>query len=181
VTALAENDLRDRRTKIRERELLLALERWAPAYRDVAGDVLTYVFEIAEATEPERDWLRQRVAANGLPATPGPTHEQLRAAGRQANAAASAAFLAGDYGRARDLVDDARAYGALFETEWVKLHQFISAKAGYVPVMTENEELPELTERPDIERPVDLQDAPRHEKPGPVPVPHEKPDAKPGS
>ncbi|MFI1993090.1 hypothetical protein [Actinoplanes sp. NPDC020271] len=177
MTALAENDLQARRTRIRERELLLALERWAPAYRDVAGDTLTYVFEIAEATEPERDWLRQRVAEKGLPVTPGPSHEQVRAAGYQANAAASAAFLAGDYEQARDRIDDARVYGALFEIEWVKLHRFISARAGYAPVMTENEELPELTKRPDIPRPVDLQDAPRPEKPGPVAVePEEQPE-----
>lgn len=128
MTAVAENDLQQRRSRIRERELLLALERWAPAYRDVAGDPLSYVFEIAEATEAEQVWLRERITANGMPETAGRTHDQLRDEGRRANAAASAAFLAGEFAMARDLIDDARVYGALFETEWVKLHQFISAQ-----------------------------------------------------
>ncbi|GAA2642610.1 hypothetical protein [Paractinoplanes durhamensis] len=118
MTALAQ-----RRTKVRQQELLLALEQWAPAYRNVAGDALRYVFEIAAATEEEQAWLREQ-------AVPAPARdaEQLRTAGRAANAAASAAFLAGEYGRARDLIDEARAHGALFDGEWVKLHQFIDAQ-----------------------------------------------------
>ncbi|GIF13721.1 hypothetical protein [Actinoplanes teichomyceticus] len=130
MTAVAESDdLQQRRTRVRRRELLLTLERWAPAYRDVAGDCLSYVFEIAGAGEQERAWLRRHVAEHGLPQAPGRTAEQLLAAGRQANAAAGAAFLAGDYDRARDLIDDARAYGALLEVEWGKLHRFIDAQA----------------------------------------------------
>jgi hypothetical protein len=130
MTATVESDdLGQRRTKIRQRELLLALEQWAPAYRDVAGDALRYVFEIAAATEDEKSWLRAQIARNGgLPKT-ARTSEELRELGGQANAAASAAFLAGEYDRARDLVDDARAYGALFDGEWAKLHQFIDAQA----------------------------------------------------
>src|SRR4051794_28576021 len=111
MTAVVENDdLAQRRTKIRQRELLLALEQWAPAYRDVAGDMLRYVFEIAEASEAEQTWLREQVAENGMPET-ARTAEEVRALGGQANAAAGAAFLAGEFDRARDLVDDARAYG----------------------------------------------------------------------
>ncbi|WP_433305695.1 hypothetical protein ACQP2F_18780 [Actinoplanes sp. CA-030573] len=127
---MAEPDvLRKRRADVRRRELILALEQWAPAFRDVAGDVLRYVAEIAEATEPERTWLREHVAAHGLPTGPARTADDLRAAGRRANAEASAAFLAGDYDRARDLIDEARAHGALFEAEWERLHAFITAQA----------------------------------------------------
>jgi hypothetical protein len=130
MTAVVESDdLQQRRGRIRQRELLLALEQWAPAYREVAGDAMRYVFELADATEDERSWLRDQVARNGgLPKT-ARTAEELRALGGQANAAASAAFLAGEYDRARDLVDDARAYGALFDGEWARLHQFITARA----------------------------------------------------
>jgi hypothetical protein len=46
-----------------------------------------------------------------------------------ANGAATAAFLAGDFGRAHDLVDDARAYGAVLEHEWRRLHAFIADRA----------------------------------------------------
>lgn len=130
MTAVVDGDvLAERRAGVRRRELLLTLEQWAPAYRNVAGDSLDYVFEIAAATEEERAWLRDHVAANGLPAGPGRTAEELRAAGGRANAEASAAFLAGDHDRARDLIDEARAHGALFETEWANLHSFITARA----------------------------------------------------
>jgi hypothetical protein len=121
------DDLRRRRERIRERELLLALEQWGPAYREVAGDPLRYVFEIVEATDGERDWLRRRVAENGLPAATR-TAGEMRAEGGRANAAANAAFLAGDYDSARNLIDDARAYGALLDGEWARLHEFLAAR-----------------------------------------------------
>jgi hypothetical protein len=129
MTAVVETDvLRGRKAKVRERELLLTLEQWGPAYRDVAGEGLHYVFEIAAATEEEQAWLRAHIAKNGMPEQ-GRTAEELRAEGGRANASASAAFLAGDYDRARDLIDEARAYGALFEGEWERLHQFIAVQA----------------------------------------------------
>ena len=129
MTAVVEPDvLQDRKAKIRRQQLRLTLEQWAPAYRNVAGDRLRYVFEIAAATEDEQAWLRRHVADNGMPEA-GRGAEEMRAAGQRANAAASAAFLAGDYERARDLIDEARAYGALFEAEWTRLHAFITAKA----------------------------------------------------
>jgi hypothetical protein len=125
MTAVVENDdLQQRRAKIRERELLLALEQWAPAYRNVAGDSLHYVFEIAGATEEEQAWLRKQAVPKVSRSA-----EDLRAQGRQANADASAAFLAGDYDRARDLIDDARVYGALLDGEWARLHEFIASRA----------------------------------------------------
>jgi hypothetical protein len=126
-------DLDRRRAKIRQRQLLLAVEQWAPAYQRVAGGWLPYLCDLTDATDDERAWLERQVAADGLPAeTAGGTdewHELRRAQGRQANAAASAAFFAGDYPRARDLIDEARAYGALLEAEWRRLHEFLSAQA----------------------------------------------------
>ncbi|BCJ39354.1 hypothetical protein GCM10010168_63980 [Actinoplanes ianthinogenes] len=130
MTAVAESaDLQKRRVELRRRELLLTLERWGPAYREVAGDSLSYVCEIAGASEPEEAFLREHVAKHGMPQVVGRTADEILEAGRRANAAASAAFLAGDYDKARDLIDDARLYGALLDTEWVKLHGFIAAKA----------------------------------------------------
>jgi len=112
-------DLDRRRSKIRERQLLLALEQWGPAY---AGN-------ITDASAEERAWLEKHVAKNGTPeATAREWHEVRRAQGGEANAAAMTAFAAGDYDRAGDLIDDARAYGALFETEWLRLHEFIAAQ-----------------------------------------------------
>ncbi|GAA4606567.1 hypothetical protein BJY16_005896 [Actinoplanes octamycinicus] len=130
MTAVAEtDDLQKRRAELRRRELLLILERWAPAYREVAGDSLGYVFEIAGASEPEQAFLRAHVAEHGMPQVVGRTADEILEAGRRANAASSAAFLAGDFDKARDLIDDARLYGALLDTEWVKLHQFIASQA----------------------------------------------------
>ncbi|GIF21792.1 hypothetical protein BJ973_004758 [Actinoplanes tereljensis] len=124
MTAVVENDdLQQRRIRVRQRELLLALEQWGPAYRNVAGDSLRYVFEIAAATEEEQAWLRQQKVPAGARSS-----DDVRELGRQANADASAAFLAGDYARARDLIDDARVYGALPDGEWARLHQFIDSK-----------------------------------------------------
>jgi hypothetical protein len=127
------NDLDGRRSKIRRRQLLLALEQWAPAYQQVAGGWLGYVSDITDATEEERAWLEQHVAKNGMPDESarggGEWHELRRAQGREANAAATAAFLAGDYDRAHDLIDDARAYGAVMASEWQQLHEFIAARA----------------------------------------------------
>jgi hypothetical protein len=122
-------DLDERRSKIRRRQLVLALEQWAPAYQQVAGGWLGYVCDITDATDDEKTWLEQYVARNGMPdATAREWHEVRRTQGREANAAATAAFLAGDYDRAHDLIDDARAYGALTDTEWQKLHAFIDAQ-----------------------------------------------------
>jgi hypothetical protein len=116
--AMMGDDLDRRRSKIRERQLLLALEQWGPAY----------VGNITDATPEEKAWLEQYVAKNGLPdATAREWHEVRRAQGREANAAAMTAFAAGDYDRASDLIDDARAYGGLFEAEWLRLHEFIAA------------------------------------------------------
>jgi hypothetical protein len=123
MTAEFDTDLERRRVAIRQRRLLLALEQWGPGY--AAG--------VTQATAEERAWLEQYVARNGMPAgvarDPGEWPEVRRAQGRQANAAASAAFLAGDHDRARDLVDEARAYGAVLENEWRRLHEFIAARA----------------------------------------------------
>lgn len=128
------DDLDQRRTKIRERQLVLALEQWAPAYQHVAGGWLGYVGDIVEATAEERAWLERYVAKNGMPeATVHEWTELRRRQGREANAAATAAFLAGDYARARDLIDEARAYGAVMENEWERLHEFIAARAGQTP------------------------------------------------
>ena len=130
-------DLQERRSKIRQREILLKWEQWGPAYRHVAGDSLGYVCEIVDATDDERAWLRKHVAENGMPDGAGRSAEEWyalrREQGRQANAAASAAFLSGAYDRARDLIDDALAHGSLLETEWVRLHHFISARVAERP------------------------------------------------
>jgi hypothetical protein len=125
---IAGADLQRRRERIRERELLLALEQWGPGYREVAGDPLRYVFEIVGATQAEQAWLRRQVEENGMPAEPR-TGDEIRAAGGRANAAANAAFLARDYEAALDLIDDARAYGALLDGEWARLHEFIAGRA----------------------------------------------------
>jgi hypothetical protein len=120
---MGDDDLDRRRSRIREQELLLALEQWEPDYAGV----------ITGATPAEREWLQQHAASQG-PADrtardADQWHELRRRQGQQANAAASAAFLAGDYARARDLIDDARAYGAIPENEWQRLHAFIAAQA----------------------------------------------------
>lgn len=124
------DDLDQRRTKIRQRQLLLALEQWAPAYQKVAGGWLGYVGDITDATAEERAWLEEYVAKNGMPDAAAHEWSEVRLRqGREANAAATAAFLAGDYDRARDLIDEARAYGAVMAAEWQKLHEFIEARA----------------------------------------------------
>ena len=139
MTALAEpnataddDELGQRAAKVRRKQLLLTLEQWGSAYRTVAGDWLSYVGDIADASEDERAWLRQHVAEHGAPRElgrpPEEWHEVRRERGRRANAAASAAFLTGRYDEARDLIDDAYAYGDLLETEWRRLHEFITTR-----------------------------------------------------
>ncbi|MGX6601304.1 hypothetical protein ACWKSP_04065 [Micromonosporaceae bacterium Da 78-11] len=131
--ARPELDLQDRRAAVRRKEILLKVEQWGPGYRSDADDWTAEVGEFVDATDEELTWLRQYVAANGRPQDVDRSTEQWsqlrREQGRQANAASGAAFLAGAYDAARDLIDDARAYGALMETEWVRLHTFIVAKA----------------------------------------------------
>lgn len=118
-----EHDLEQRRAAVRRTEILLTVEQWG--LRDLAV--------LVGATDEEQAWLRQYVADNGEPPDAGLSAEQWselrREQGRRANAAASAAFLAGNYDTARELVDDARAHGALMETEWVRLHRFIASQA----------------------------------------------------
>jgi predicted Zn-dependent protease len=122
-----EQDLRRRRAAVRRTEILLKVEQWG----------LRYVGDLVDATAEERAWLEQYVAANGEPPDGNRTAEQWsqlrREQAGQANAAASAAFLAGDYDTARDLIDDARAHGGLMETEWVRLHQFIATRTTAKP------------------------------------------------
>jgi hypothetical protein len=109
-----------RRVAVRQRQLLLALEQWGPAY---AG-------RVAQATDEELAWLKQQRVPGAAVRDAAEWAEIRQTRGRQANAAASAAFGAGDFARARDLIDEARAYGAVLETEWQHLHEFIDAKAG---------------------------------------------------
>lgn len=118
-----ELDLEQRRAAVRRTEILLTVEQWG----------LPDLAVLVGATDEEQAWLREYVAANGEPPASGLSTEQWselrREQARQANAAASAAFLAGDYDTARNLVDDARAHGGLMETEWVRLHRFIATQA----------------------------------------------------
>ncbi|MEU8817562.1 hypothetical protein [Actinoplanes sp. NPDC048796] len=109
-----------RRTAVRQRELLLALEQWGP----------DYVGRVTQATDEEMAWLKKNGVVGTTVRSAAEWDEIRRVRGRQANAAASAAFSAGDYARARDLIDEARAYGAVRETEWRHLHEFIDSKAG---------------------------------------------------
>jgi hypothetical protein len=133
ISTRLEQDLRERQIAVRRTELLLKLEQWGPRYRRSAGDWLRDFGDLVDATAEELTWLGQYVTANGMPPETDLTTDEWfdlrREQGRQANAAASAAFLAGAYDAARDRVDDARAHGALTETEWVRLHEFILTKA----------------------------------------------------
>ncbi|MFF5076395.1 hypothetical protein ACFY36_05040 [Actinoplanes sp. NPDC000266] len=109
-----------RRTAVRQRQLLLALEQWGPEY----------VGRVTQATDDEMAWLKKHGVPSATVRSAAEWDEIRRVRGQQANAAASAAFSAGDYARARDLIDEARAFGAVRETEWQHLHEFIDSKAG---------------------------------------------------
>ncbi|GLY03871.1 MULTISPECIES: hypothetical protein [Actinoplanes] len=120
------DELAARRAKVRERQLVLALERWACGYSQVAGGWLPYLTTITAASDAEKTWLEGYVAEHGIPA--GPTGmDEVWARGRKAELAATTAFLAGEWDRSRDLVDDAWAYDAVLEGEWRRLHDFITA------------------------------------------------------
>jgi hypothetical protein len=123
-------DLAARRAQVRERELLLLLEQWGPGYQRVAGDGVRYAAEIAKATDAEWVWLREYVTAHGIPAeiarNPQEWHRLLRDQGKRASSDANAAFKAGDYETARDLLDDALLYGDLSENAWVRLHAHVT-------------------------------------------------------
>ncbi|MEV4350830.1 hypothetical protein AB0J83_40755 [Actinoplanes sp. NPDC049596] len=109
-----------RRLAVRQRQLLLALEQWGPAY----------VGRVTQATDEEMAWLKQHGIPTMTVRDAAEWNQIRRDQGRQANAAASAAFAAGDYARARDLIDEARAFGAVTDLEWQNLHRFVDQKAG---------------------------------------------------
>jgi hypothetical protein len=133
TTDALSDDLSRRQSKIRRRQLMLAVEQWAPAAEQPCERWLPEVCTIMDTTEDEATWLEREVSAKGPtggnPRDAGEWHEIRRAQGRQAVAAAGAAFLAGDYAGAHDLVDDALAYGAVPATEWRRLHAFIEVQA----------------------------------------------------
>jgi hypothetical protein len=127
------DDLDRRQSRVRQSQLLLAAEQWAPADEDFGDGWLLEVCTIMDATDDEAAWLGTQVARVGRSADDqqdsGEWHEIRRTRGRLANAAATAAFLAGEFGEAHDRVDEARAYGALLESEWRGLHALIAARA----------------------------------------------------
>ncbi|MDT5025049.1 MAG: hypothetical protein QOE61_1475 [Micromonosporaceae bacterium] len=125
------DDLARRRAAARRTTLLLLLEEWGPGYHRVTGNGVRYVAEIADATPEERDWLAQyttehpEVWQEKILLNPPEWHRLRQQQGQLRHEEATVAFRAGDYATARDRLDDALAYGAVHDGEWVRLHALI--------------------------------------------------------
>jgi hypothetical protein len=125
------DDLARRRAAVRRSELLLVLEEWGPGYQAVTGNGVRYVAEIANATPEELQWLAEYTTTHPevwqakMLLNPQQWYQVRREQGRERHEQAIAAFHAGDYTGARDQLDEALAYGAVHDDEWVKLHRLI--------------------------------------------------------
>lgn len=132
VPTQRQQDLTERRTAVRRKEILLALDQYGPGYQRVTGNGLRYVSEIVDATAQERRWLADHVADHpevwDAPQFSHTEVDRLRQEqGRAAFTAADTAFTNEDHTAARNHLDDAFAYGELSEPEWRQLHDHISA------------------------------------------------------
>jgi hypothetical protein len=124
--------LAERRTAVRHKEILLALDQYGPGYQRVTGNGLRYVAEIVDATAQERQWLADHVAEHpevwdAPQLSQAEVDRRRQERGRAAFTAADTAFTDGDHPAARNHLDDAFAYGELSEQDWRKIHDHISA------------------------------------------------------
>jgi hypothetical protein len=126
------DDVAVRRAAARRTTLLLLLEQWGPGYQRVTGNGVRYVAEIAQAPDEEWRWLADYCTAHPqvwqekIVLNPEQWHQLRREQGRQQHEEATTAFHAGDFATARDRLDDALAYGAVLDDEWVRLHHLIT-------------------------------------------------------
>jgi hypothetical protein len=133
--------LAERRTAVRHKEILLALDQYGPGYQRVTGNGLRYVAEIVEATAQERQWLADHVADypevwDAPQLSQAEVDRRRQELGRAAFVAADTAFTDGDHHAARNHLDDAFAYGELSEQDWRKIHDHISAHDAPRPAAT---------------------------------------------
>jgi hypothetical protein len=125
------DELTRRRAAVRRATLLLLLEEWGPGYHRVTGNGVRYVAEIAKATPEEWRWLAEYTTAHPevwqekILLNPPEWHRLRREQGQLRHEEATAAFRSGDYATARDRLDEALAYGAVLDGEWVRLHALI--------------------------------------------------------
>ncbi|GAB3849246.1 hypothetical protein GCM10029963_33350 [Micromonospora andamanensis] len=107
--------LSDRQTRVRQRQLVLALEQYGPEDEQNPGDGLRGAAETARATEQERKWMADYAQANpqvleGERLGDARIHDINRKAGRKAFAAATEAMRRGDFDLALARLDDAEVH-----------------------------------------------------------------------
>ncbi|MEU7925085.1 hypothetical protein [Micromonospora sp. NPDC049107] len=134
ATGTIPDDRAARLVRIRQRQILLALEEHGPGYQRVTGDGCRYVAEIVKATREEWDWIYaygrthpEALTETGPVRNPQQWHDLRREQGETAFAAAQTAFEAGDHPAALDHLDEARALGVLTEESWDRVRRYVLA------------------------------------------------------
>ncbi|MDG4784936.1 hypothetical protein O7626_03140 [Micromonospora sp. WMMD1102] len=105
----------DRRSQVRQRQLVRALEQYGPGYHRLTGDGVRYAAEVMRATEQEWEWMATYAQANpevldGERLGDARIVEINRTAARTAFGAATDAMRRGDFDLALERLDDAEVY-----------------------------------------------------------------------
>ncbi|GIJ29997.1 hypothetical protein Vqi01_51590 [Micromonospora qiuiae] len=129
----------DRQSRVRQRQLVLALEQYGPGYQHLTGDGVRYAAEAARATDQEWDWMASYAQANpqvleGERLGDARIHEINRDAGRKAFAAATEAMRRDDFELALARLDDAEVHWPDGHPDrggtWDHYRKIVRSKAG---------------------------------------------------
>ncbi|MDG4793115.1 SNF2-related protein [Micromonospora sp. WMMD1082] len=131
--------LTDRQTRVRQRQLVLALEQYVSVDEQNPGDGLRCAAETVRATEQERKWMADYAQANpqvleGERLGDARIHDINRKAGRKAFAAATEAMRRGDFDLALARLDDAEVHCPEGHPDrggtWDHYRRIVRSKAG---------------------------------------------------
>ncbi|MFK3984483.1 hypothetical protein ACI2K4_29430 [Micromonospora sp. NPDC050397] len=129
----------DRRSQVRQRQLVLALEQYGPGYHHITGDGTRYAAEAARATPQEWAWMETYVRNNpqvlkGERLGDARIHEINRKAARKAFEAATDAMRRGDFDAALERLDDAEVHCPEGNPDrgdsWDRYRDVVASKAG---------------------------------------------------
>ncbi|MFY1633706.1 hypothetical protein ACN27F_10570 [Solwaraspora sp. WMMB335] len=145
-TPESDDGLAGRQSRVRERQLLLALEQYGPGYQALTGDGVRYAAEAARATPREREWMTAYArnhpeVLEGERLGDGRIHAINRKAAARAFAEATEAMKRGDATTALKRLDDAEVHCPDGHPDrgqrWDHFRGIVRAKAGIAAGVSE--------------------------------------------
>ncbi|MEU7822965.1 hypothetical protein [Catellatospora sp. NPDC049133] len=132
-------NLAERAARVRQRQLLLALETIGSGYQRITGDGVRYAAEVADATPQEWNWMAQyardnpQVLQRDSSSDRGwPTQEQTQRSTELVREA-GLAFREGRTADSLDLLDDAQVLDPKGSRDWARMRQRVTDNAQAQP------------------------------------------------